>query len=441
MYIELQKLPESTIVFHFKPDSNDYESRGVARLANTSSYFKLPVDLDLEKIHADVLALAALMVVSPWSGREIELSWCVSEAFAESVFHNLKRRIGPVNLDLAPRTQPDQGESSPGLAFSGGVDSFAQLLIMPEHTVSVFAHRIPREGDIYTPEAALNAIDAVKGAGGRAVSIETDMEYVRNPVGFSTDPMPGVPAILLADHFSLDSIAYGTISNAAYGLGKGKFVDYTARWVFRAWQSLLKSVGLEYYNAVSTLSELGTMEIVQSSPFSEVAESCVRGTNNKPCLKCVKCFRKQLMRAYVDGHWPSDVDLASFVKSAGLRDELVKLPIRQEFIYKQVLSTYTGDSEVLQLLKSRVDSTAASTSFADKIYRAGFDAVTPERYRHETWAKLTQFVTVMTSEDEEDFKSFDLTESISDLQKSEDFEVYTSTMYLLWALLKFGDRG
>ena len=56
MYIELQKLPESTIVFHFKQDSNDYESRGVARLANTSSYFKLPVDLDLEKIRADVLA-------------------------------------------------------------------------------------------------------------------------------------------------------------------------------------------------------------------------------------------------------------------------------------------------------------------------------------------------------------------------------------------------
>ena len=440
MHIEFQKLPESTIVFNFMPDSNDLGSRGGAKLGNTSCYFKLPTELDPDQIHPDILALAALLVVSPWSGREIELSWSISEAFAKSVRHNLKRQIGPVDLDLAARIQPDSKNSAPGVAFSGGVDSFAQLLIMPEHTVSVFAHRIPREGDIYSPEAALTAVSAVQSTGGRAISVETNMEYVRDPVGFSTDPMPGIPAILLADHFSLDSIAYGTISNAAYGLGKGKFVDYTTRWVFRAWQSILKSVGLEYFNSVSTLSEIGTMKVVQSSPFSEVAESCVRGTNNQPCRKCVKCFRKLLMRAYLDGHWPSDTDMASFVKSAGLRDELVELPIRQEFIYQQVLSTYNGDSEVLQLLKSRVDSTRTATGFADSVYSPGFDLVTPKRYRDETWAKLTGFVRVMSVEEERNFESFDLSDGVSELRNSEDFEVYSSTVYLLWALLKLGDR-
>ena len=49
--------------------------------------------------------------------------------------------------------------------------------------------------------------------------IESDLEYVRDPVGFPVDVANSVPAILMADYLKLDSIAFGTIMEASYGVG------------------------------------------------------------------------------------------------------------------------------------------------------------------------------------------------------------------------------
>src|SRR5699024_2508075 len=211
MKIQVEFEPENQLVFNFDVGTNDNPA-GKAALAKTSCYFKLPEELDIEAIHPDVLALAALTVVSPWAGRKIQLSWSISKEFSDAVLASLNKSIGPVDHRLPPRNQPVPEEGRPGLAFSGGVDSFAQLLLMPDTTAMVFAYRIPREQDLYNPEAALQAVALLQSEGRLAFCIETDMEYVRQPAGFATDLMSGAPSILLADHLGLDSLGFGTIS-------------------------------------------------------------------------------------------------------------------------------------------------------------------------------------------------------------------------------------
>lgn len=409
-------------------DDDDREEFGKARMAARAVTYHLPVAYQVRSAHPDLLALAALTTFSPWIGKTLELPFSVSERFAEECKKSLRIQITNTSSWVKPRE--NSSSSRPGVSFSAGVDSFACLAIMPESTVPVFSHRTPPKGNsstLYRDEAPLYAIEQLKKSGREVYAVESDLEWLRSPVGFGVDPSPSTPLILLADYFDLDAIAFGTIAEAAYRTGSEHFIDYAERPIFLKWQAVFQAAAISYYNCVAPLSEMCTTKITRESPFGELAQSCVRGLPSKPCMQCVKCFRKTLIEASFSGNWPNDESLRKMLSVRAIKNYLKGNPIRLEIILESTLQNYEGDSEILNALKDRVVDAESDVSFTKAWYEPGINQMVPEKYRTETKEKILKYIPKMTPEQVREFENYNITGKISRIGKSgrmNDFEEY-----------------
>lgn len=408
---------QNYVTITITPEDDDQLIHGRASLDRTHASFEMPKDFRLSEAHPDLLGLAALIVSSPWVGKRLELPFAVSEEFAYNSQLFFKVEI----VNSSPTISPRNTGTRPGLAFSAGVDSMASLELMPENTVPVFSHRAPLFGvrkGLYNDDAPLHAITEMQKAGREVYKVTNDLEHMRKPVGFSVDPSPSVPLILLADYFSLDSIAFGTIAEAAYRTGSDRFMDYADRPIFVKWQSVFQAAGISYFNLVAPISEMGTMRISRKSKFGYLAQSCVRGVAGNPCGLCVKCFRKSLTEAYLTGEWPSSDRIKKMMSQRAVQNYLSTQPIRLEIILMEVLSKYDGDDSLLNALKERVSTSLMDTSFTHAWYEPGMKAMVPEKYYDAIVESLNRFIPKMTSEQEQAFEMFDIRPSIEAAQES-----------------------
>lgn len=296
----------------------------------------------------------------------------------------------------------------------------AALELLPDNTVPVFSHRARLDGAVtaYSDAAPVHAVTEMNRAGREVLQVTNDLEHVRQPVGFAVDPSPSVPLILLADEFSLDSIAFGTIAEAAYRTGTEHFIDYAKRGIFTKWQGVFHEVGLDYFNLVAPVSELGTMTISAQSQFGHLAQSCVRGEVGKPCGRCVKCFRKQLTTGAITGNWPDEQHVRSMLSNRGIRNYLSTVPIRLEIVLMEVMSHYDGADPLLSALKERVTHPGINTDFTRAWYEPGIRDMVPAKYYDSTVESLNRFLPKMTPEQEHDFENFSLTEFIAEAESS-----------------------
>lgn len=399
-------------------DSDDRTEFGKASMARNEVTFEMPIQYSVRSPHPDLLALAALAAFSPWIGKRLVLPFSVSNHFSEVAANSLKLDISNTTSWVAPReTHPN---ARPGLSFSAGVDSLACLEIMPEDTVPIFSHRsAPATGEQtrYKDDAPLYAIDQMNAAGRTAYRVKSDLEWLRQPVGFGVDPSPAVPLILLADAFSLDAIAFGTIAEAAYRTGTEHFIDYANRTVFKKWRDIFRAAGLDYFNCVAPLSEFCTTQITRNSKFGNLAQSCVRGKPGEPCGNCVKCFRKSLIEASFSGDWPAPEKTSQMMASREIKNYLSGAPIRLEIILAATLSDYHGSDPLLNELRTRVQAEAVDVSFTGAWYGPGIDAMVPEKYRASTIAAINRHIPQMTPEQENKFESFDIRPRIAALEE------------------------
>ena len=113
------------------------------------------------------------------------------------------------------------------LAFSGGADSTAALSVLPSTTIPIFLNRPDSEKKtLYDKRAALASCEQLRKMGYRCLTVLCDLESLRKPIGFPTDLSNGVPAILMANWLNIFGIAYGTVFESLYGLGRLKYKDY-----------------------------------------------------------------------------------------------------------------------------------------------------------------------------------------------------------------------
>lgn len=391
------------------PEQHDRLEHGKAVLARREVTFEMPPGYRLDSTHPDLLALAAYAIASPWVVGSMALRFPVSMEFAEATARFLK--IETVNASTAVSPRKPSERSRPGLSFSAGVDSLAALAIMPEDTVPVFSHRAPAptvSPSLYKDDAPLFAIEKMNEAGRETFKVTSDLEWLRKPVGFGVDPSPAVPLILMADHFDLDAIAFGTIAEAAYRTGTEHFIDYADRGIFTKWQGAFRAAGIDYYNCVAPISELCTTKITRESKFGHLAQSCVRGMPGEACMNCVKCFRKSLIEAAVGGDWPSASTVSRMMANRSIKGYLSDAPIRLEIVLMAALSGYKGDDPMLLELQDRVEATTVDTSFVHASYRSGIDRMVPEKYRAGTIEALAKYVPEMTEEQQAAFESFDI---------------------------------
>jgi len=180
------------------------------------------------------------------------------------------------------------------LAYSGGVDSTAAYLMMPESTILAYHQRtFPsnlKHGN------ALQAISFIRDQMNRPVHIfPSNHELIRTDygmeAGFSTSYAAGIHLILAADFFDLGALSFGTVVENTW-LEKGvRFRDFANSWHWKYWPKRFLHAGLCLDLPINHLTEACTMRVCMESTIGEVVNSCIR-QDDGGCGICWKCFHK-----------------------------------------------------------------------------------------------------------------------------------------------------
>ena len=274
------------VIFSFGLDKSDEERINGLRFGmnKTEVFVDLGPDFCASSTHPDLLALSALLIVNPFVGDSLTIDAPVSKEFIEGAQSVIsKYKINSSSKDeIEPRTLQDNGV--PALAFSGGADSVAALSVMPANTIPIFLNRISKSRTMYNPDAPLTICNKLKETGYRVMVVDSDLEHIREPVGFPTDLANSVPSILLVDKLGVNSVSFGTIMESGFGIGHQSFIEYSKGDHWRFFSSIFQSAGVHLSFPVIGVSEIGTAIIGSKSPVGFFSQSCIRGLWETPAL-------------------------------------------------------------------------------------------------------------------------------------------------------------
>ena len=265
-------------MFFLKPEDDDIEHLDRSRIGLAKNEARINLGgLEIEDIHPDLIGLTTVLMCHQFIGRELHLPARVSERFHEVANSVLSKYKIVSETDSSLQSNAAPVRSRPGLAFSGGADSTAALAVMPGNTVPVFMNRPMRENSMYDSDAPIKNCELLRQIGYDVRIIGSDLEFLREPVGFPSDLAHAIPLILLSGEMGIGSIAFGTILESAYGIGHEHYIDYPNGSHKRFYGTLLSAAGLDISLPVGGVSEIGTAKIVEASPFIDLAQSCIRG--------------------------------------------------------------------------------------------------------------------------------------------------------------------
>ena len=399
----------NVVVFHLFPDDKDiiHLNSSKVRLSETKARIDLG-GLKIAEIHPDLIGLATILMCHQFVGEELFLPAEVSGEFLEVVKGMLSKYKICSKADSKIEKYKPPERAIPGLAFSGGADSVAALSVMPGNTVPVFMNRPIREGSIYDSDAPIRNCEILKQIGYDVKIIDCDLEYLRDPVGFPSDLAHAIPLVLMAEKLGIGSIAFGTVLESAYGVGHENYIDYPNGSHRRFYGTLLSAAGLEISLPVGGISEVGTSLIVESSPLGNLAQSCIRGKKNEPCLRCWKCFRKELLSvATIPG---KEIDIRSMIRnSAEVQIRLSAFPISHENVVTFSLQRVEiAKYPFLRRLRDRLNM-SLDLRMLDKWYSPSQELI-PERYRMTVIRKISEYMQTMSEAEEEIVESWDMSE-------------------------------
>ena len=369
----------SRVNISLHPDESERNSTYAKKMAAEMRFsIAAPENVDFSNMHPDHLALIILLACHPFCMGDLHVPLHVSKEFSHAC--GIFTRYTPNFLSNKLKSYNPNSNGRPGLAFSGGMDSTAALALMPDSTIPIFLNRpMVSDSTLYNKSAAEATLAFLKAKKKPYVSVTTDVEFIRNPIGFPTDLASGIPAIALASHLNLDAIGYGTVLESAYRVGHEKSRDYEFSSHYRVWGSLFSSAGIPLILPVSGVSEVGTSKIVKNSIYRGMARSCIRGQWPHSCNKCWKCFRKQLIEDAIDGRTMSDKE---FIKSINSREVVRKLMSR--FVpHENVLAWAVQSMKRGPILNSFYEQLVGSTydtSHLTSFYEPSLDLI-PTKYQ------------------------------------------------------------
>ena len=234
-------------------------------------YFEMPIGWKMEATHSDLFRLAHYVLTSPWEDGILD--------------------------DWEPSRNKGWRTS---LAFSGGIDSAACMLLMPSDTILCYHEREGFKSQLNHANAH-NFIDKLNQDGRPVMIIKSNHEQIRidrgKGPGFSTDLAAAVQNILLADYLELGSIAMGMPLENAYLFHGHTGRDFAKSNFWKHHSEIMKKAGLDLVYPTAGVSEIINHKIVEQSEYKNYAESCLRSEKSgSVCGKCWKCFRKNSMK-------------------------------------------------------------------------------------------------------------------------------------------------
>jgi hypothetical protein len=390
--MEVKVLQEGQkLTWHFLLDETDGKYTEKIWMQNDSFSIVLPKEFDARLAHPDHLALISLLVAHPFVGTELKLPFEVSERFSDAT--NVFTSYKVIHSKKTGIEYHAPEDSSPGLAFSGGADSTACLLLMPESTVSVFMDRpIRKKTSMYNKTAAYATIAHARKQGHEMHSISCDVEYLRQPLGFPTDLVPSLPLLAIAQQRSINSIAFGTVMESAYRIGHEKARNYEKSHHYKLWGRLFRASGLPLFLPVAGISEVGTSKIVRESSFNAYTRSCIRGKWPNACENCWKCFRKNMVEEkFRDGR----VSENYLVKGLAIKEVKLKvsqMPISHENVLSWALQGSQGHYS--EVFIQRLEGENRDLSYLECYYPPSIDLM-PVRYQEETKNRILSFLKPM----------------------------------------------
>lgn len=414
------------LAFNFHLDDDEPAPAGRAVMGERRATIDLP--RVQEAPHPDLLALAAWTLGSPFA-RSVHFDWPVSTAMVEALAGYYAKPLSVTALagDVAPRTRPKV--RNPGLAFSGGVDSLAVAVLIPDARL-YHLHRAQLEGDVFVSDPKAEGARLISAAmaerGWPIDSIPTDLEFVRHPAGFPDQMACAVPMILHADLDDLDASTFGTIAEAAYRYGTDRFVDTSARPVLTRMDRAFTVAGIPYVLPVIGMSEIGTTRIVDASPYRALANSCATG-RAEACGVCLKCVRKMVTSAALGASWPKADVVDRAFDDVRLRKRLSEEPIKLENVFAFAMAHYPGRHERLGALKARVVGDGVDLDWMNRYYAPSLEHTVAD-YRDSMRKALDQHLEPMSAADIEAMKAWSAKDALNTSEGQDRLARFRSAM-------------
>ena len=227
-------------------------------------YWEMPSDFELERTSPALLELAAELLLSPWIKS-------TKKPFSS------KRGFG----------------KNYSLSFSGGTDSTAAMLLMPDNTILAYHER--DFDSMIDHRNAFALIDHIKTYRD-VIIVKSNHENIRKsyskPNGFSTDYASGVHLILMADYLDLKGVAFGMVIENGWLERGAKYRNFSESRHWNYWSQRFNDAGLHLVLPTNMISEAGCMKICHSDEIGQFLNSCIRGDGEGGCEKCWKCFHK-----------------------------------------------------------------------------------------------------------------------------------------------------
>ena len=283
------------------------------RLVKQKCCFVLPSDFKKKHLHNDLIALSSLLIIYPFIGLEIDFDFNISNQLYKTLLESGKNIKYKKTKDFF-KSITKRDTSKQALCYSGGVDSTAASILLPKTTVHVFLDRInpiSKKNTIYHKDQIYFSLDCLLKTGVNVISVKTDLEWMREPVGFIFDLACGVPSIILSQYYNYKNINYGYVKHHLhqiteefqeyYCLGQWKLYIKPSSTTMKIsdyyfWNNLYKAVDLNLNFPVIELTEFDTWYIVEKSRFNNFIHSCMRGYVGKPCGKCKKCCKLMFLQ-------------------------------------------------------------------------------------------------------------------------------------------------
>lgn len=371
---------------HFSPDDDDKARSGVQAIHRSKCGVRLVQEQSIEDLHPDHLALVAILLSHPFIAGRLNININVSPSFRNAIRHISRYKIHfPDGSDVIPYAAP--ADARPGLSYSGGMDSAAALLLMPKETVAVFLDRPSKPFDtrlslpgrsLYNNSAALANLKQIEGLGWEVHAVNSDLEFLRSPLGFPTDMATAVPLIVNASALRLDSVAYGTIMESAYRVGHARSRNYMTSGHHKLWAPLFEAAGLPLNLPVAGLSEVMTSTIVDQSPLSKTARSCIRGIFPKVCNNCWKCFRKQLVDRRLREEVVDDRFLLPWLKVREVKLKMKQRPIPHENVLSWALQGPHVTGRIAETMLGRLEGSVRSMDLFEQWLSHSEQALHPD---------------------------------------------------------------
>ena len=409
--------PILKVKFHTEDDDGKETARRVSMVRDVLE-IRLNENLLASKIHHDHLALITIMSVHHFVRKTLTMDLKVSSEFAKVI-----QNLCPYDVEFKSTKGKEyvpNPNSRPCLAFSGGVDSTAALMLMPKDTVCAWLDR-PQltERTLYNKSAANATMDFAEKSGFEVHKTYCDVEHLRNPVGFPVYEGPissSVTAVAIASQRNIDCIAFGMVMEASYKNAEfvyrtehTKYRDYARSTHYETWKEMFAAAGIFLFFPVGGISEVGTSTIVLNSSFKGSVRSCIRGEWPDPCNNCWKCFRKTLVDNRILEKPVSDEMMASWIKVQGVKYKLGEGSGDFGNVLAWALKGPHVSGKIAKKLLERLEGSRRDLDLLSKWYPPSIELV-PEKYRDSFIESVGKYLETMSDSEIKDSEMFDISD-------------------------------